>query len=97
MYINENYCKRDTFVMDKLVKQASVDKSTEGKTVPIYYLIIDLRSVRTYKKISDFRKNILKIRDKKMSDVDVSKLMLLINQKYPNDIDKHFGVRNIID
>ena len=32
-----------------------------------------------------------------MSDVDVSKLLLKINEKYPEDIDDHFGVRNIID
>lgn len=38
-----------------------------------------------------------KIRDKAMSDVEVSKLLLKINQKYPDDIDDQFGVRNIID
>ena len=32
-----------------------------------------------------------------MSDVDVSRLLLSINAKYPEDIEEHFGVRNIID
>ena len=32
-----------------------------------------------------------------MSDVDVAKLLLSINAKYPEDIEEHFGVRNIID
>ena len=32
-----------------------------------------------------------------MSDVDVSKLLLKINKKFPQDIEQHFGARNIID
>ena len=32
-----------------------------------------------------------------MSDVEVSKLLLRINEKFPEDIEEHFGCRNIID
>ena len=35
--------------------------------------------------------------DQKMSDVEVSKLLLRINEKFPGDIEEHFGARNIID
>ena len=32
-----------------------------------------------------------------MSDVEISKMLLKINKKYPQDIEEHFGARNIID
>ena len=51
MNINWNYLKRDQETMDKLVSDARKDERTEGYTVPIFHLIIDLRSVRLQKKI----------------------------------------------
>jgi hypothetical protein len=83
--------------MDDIIENDQIDKSTEGNTIPIYFLIVDLRCVKMHQKITDLRKDKSKIRNKPMSDVDVSKLLLKINKKYPQDIEEHFGVRNIID
>jgi hypothetical protein len=35
--------------------------------------------------------------DKIVDEVVIADLMLAINEKYPNDIDDHFGLRNIVD
>mgnify|MGYP000942984525 CR=1 FL=1 len=38
-----------------------------------------------------------KIRNKPVNDVDIAILMYDINKKYREDIESHYGLRNIID
>lgn len=34
---------------------------------------------------------------KNVTEIDIADLMFKLNAKYPNDIEEHHGVRNIID
>ena len=50
--------------MDDIIDKDQKDKSTEGNTIPIYFLIVDLRCVKMLQKITDLRKGKKKIRKK---------------------------------
>ena len=65
-------------------------------TVPIHYLLHDLRGLITIKKLDQLRLG-KEIKEKTLGGVDLANLLLKINQKYPHDIEEHFGLRNIID
>jgi len=86
---------RDSIVMDK-IRDESKDTDISNFNVPINHFLHDLRALTLIEKLELLRQD-KEVIDVVVDEVVIADLMLAINEKYPNDVDEHFALRNIVD
>lgn len=80
---------------EKIINE-NKEKDKGQYTIPIGHFILDFRALRFIEKLKDIRDGKVVI-DEEYGSYDLANLCYKINQKYSQDTEHHFGLRNTID